>query len=73
MAANITNLHLFFHKTEADFEKQLQRDQDKIKICKELNIKLVVVPYSLNNYSSIETFLKTELKYLLSDDITLTI
>ena len=62
-----------FHKTEADFEKQLQRDQDKIKICNELNIKLVVVPYALNNYSSIETFLKTELKYLLSDDITLTI
>ena len=58
-----------FHKTEEDFNKQVIRDQDKLNACKELNIKLIVVPYTLNNTSSIELFLKTELKYLLLDDV----
>jgi len=55
----------FFHQNEDGFLKQLQRDEEKVKICSELNIKLIVVPYFLNNNNLIENFIKEELELLI--------
>lgn len=47
----------FFHKTSEDFKVQLQRDQNVRNYCKENNVLLIEIPYTLNTYESIKDFL----------------
>ena len=51
----------FFHQNEEEFKKQLQRDDEKLKKCFELNINLIIIPYNLNNYKSIEQYIKSKI------------
>jgi hypothetical protein len=37
----------FFHKTEENFEKQLEHDELKLKLCTKENVKLIIVPYTI--------------------------
>jgi len=39
----------YFHRTPDAFEKQLQRDKLKEKLCRENGVYLIVVPYSVKN------------------------
>lgn len=47
----------FYDHEEKGFEKQLTRDENIRKYCKGAGIKLIEVPYTLDNYSSISDFL----------------
>lgn len=48
----------YFHgHEEGDFEKQLTRDKNIREYCKSHKIKLIEVPYTLDNYDSISNFL----------------
>jgi len=40
----------FFHKTKKDFESLQERDRLKKKLCKENNIKLIIIPHNFNCY-----------------------
>lgn len=48
----------FFHKTESNFQKQLKRDENVRKYCKENNIILIEIPYTYNTYEKISEVLK---------------
>lgn len=37
-----------FHKTRTDFEKQTERDLYKQNVCKNMGIKLITVPYTVD-------------------------
>lgn len=37
----------FFHRTHKEFLKRLDYDKQKIKLCKEQNVNLIVVPYTV--------------------------
>jgi len=37
----------FFHRTYKEFLKRLDYDKQKIKLCKEQNVKLIVIPYTV--------------------------
>lgn len=47
----------FFHKTEDSFKNQLKRDQNVRNYCKENNIILIEIPYTLDTYEKIKDFL----------------
>ena len=34
-----------FHKAQADFVRQLERDEFKLKLCQKRGITLIIVPY----------------------------
>lgn len=53
----------FFHKTYQDFLEQQERDKFKQEQCKLLNIKLLVIPYTVP-YNQLETFIINEIKKL---------
>jgi len=40
-----------FHYTKRDFERQLERDFRKRKLCKEYGLILCTIPYQFNNYT----------------------
>lgn len=40
---------LHFHKTEELFNKQVKYDEIKVKLCKDNNIKLIIIPYTIKN------------------------
>jgi hypothetical protein len=42
----------YYHKTMDGFLKQQERDKLKYSLCKENNIKLCIIPYTYNCYSS---------------------
>jgi len=50
----------FFHKSEQDFKNQQERDQIKYRLCKQNNIKLIIIPYQFNCYDKVklETFIR---------------
>ena len=54
-----------FHQNEEAFKKQLQRDEQKVITCSNLNINLIIVPYSLNNYKLIEEYITSQLKNII--------
>lgn len=49
----------YFHKSKQDFVKQQNRDKKLRKYCEDNNIKLIEIPYYINN---INTYLKRKLK-----------
>lgn len=49
-----------FHKTEEEFNEQIYRDKLKKKLCKKENVKLIVVPYSVD-----DGFTDKEIRYKL--------
>lgn len=51
----------YFHKSELDFAKQLQRDEDKRRKCKDKGVLLIEVPYTIDN-EKIREFLIHQLK-----------
>lgn len=52
----------FYHKRGyGDFLKQVERDKLKAQICKERNIRLIVIPHTVE-YSDLEQYIKLELK-----------
>jgi|SRR5271156_3529100 hypothetical protein len=54
----------FFHKSYQDFIDQQNRDQFKYNKCRELNIKLIVVPSSIK-YENLESYIKNEIKKIV--------
>jgi hypothetical protein len=54
-----------FHSTRAQFVAQCQRDALKEKICDERNIKLVIIPHTIQR-DDLEQFLRTELQHELA-------
>jgi hypothetical protein len=48
-----------FHKVEADFQRNKERDKFKSDKCKEYNINLIIVPYTILN-SQIPQFIENE-------------
>lgn len=48
----------YFHTSRKYFQKQLQRDETKARLCRENGVKLIVVPWNVKN---IEEFLKPHL------------
>lgn len=53
----------FFHKTSEDFEKQLERDLRKNKLCKQNDILLIIIPYNYNylNPKKLKDFIEEKL------------
>lgn len=51
----------YFHKTYAEFEKRLEDDKIKIILCKEKNINLLIVSYTIKN---VEEYIENELTKL---------
>lgn len=49
----------YFHKSKQDFVKQQNRDKKLRKYCEDNNIKLIEIPYYINN---INTYLKRKLQ-----------
>lgn len=49
----------YFHQSEKDFEKQVQRDELKKKLCEENGIKLITVPF---NVTDLEEFIQSKLQ-----------
>lgn len=47
----------FFHHLDSDFNKQLIRDQNVRDYCKENNIFLIEIPYTLDTYEKVKYFL----------------
>ena len=47
----------YFHKTDEGFLKQLNRDNEVRKYCKENNIILIEIPYTYNTYEKVEQLL----------------
>lgn len=54
-----------FHTTYAQFSAQRTRDALKIDLCKEHNVKLVLIPHTVQR-AEIESFLRTELEQELA-------
>lgn len=52
-----------FHKTQADFARQLERDALKLKLCKDRGITLIVVPYTLD-YNGFQEYITKKYKKL---------
>ena len=50
----------FFHKTRKNFKRQKERDTIKSRICKDLGITLIRVPWHIK-YDDLEAYLKLEL------------
>lgn len=50
-----------FQKDYAEFEEQLRRDKLKVSICKEIGIKLIVIPYTYANDSDKINYIKEQL------------
>lgn len=38
---------IWFHKSENDFKRQKERDKQKLRLCSEKNIKIILIPYWL--------------------------
>lgn len=49
-----------FHKTREQFDKQVENDIKKVKLCKENNLDLIVIPhkYSYRNEDDMKNFIK---------------
>ena len=47
----------YFHKTQEEFDHQIQRDKFIENYCNSKGIKLIVVPYILSDYHSLSDFL----------------
>ena len=45
----------YFHKTKEHFLSNQQRDRDKEQYCKENNIKLIIIPYTIKDLTSFIT------------------
>jgi len=59
-----------FHRKEGDFQKRLEYDRIKVEKCKEMGIKLIIIPYDVE-YENICNFIASELKkigYQISND-----
>ncbi|WP_052728592.1 hypothetical protein [Domibacillus tundrae] len=54
----------FFHKTEEDFIKRRADDKRKQKMCNELGINLIIIPYTLENDESLFSFICEKLDEL---------
>lgn len=52
----------FFHRTEIEFRKQLERDQQKRDECVHLGLRLIEVPYTLSTYDEKEAFIRSEVE-----------
>lgn len=50
----------FFHKSFKDYIAQLQRDKFKYEKCKERNINLIVIPYTMRTESLIEKYISSK-------------
>jgi hypothetical protein len=48
----------YWHKTEEKFHWQLQKDKEKIEICKQNNIHLLIVPYTIP-YEQLYMYIKS--------------
>jgi DNA-directed RNA polymerase subunit RPC12/RpoP len=51
----------YFHKTKEALEQQKERDNLKIKICKENNINLIVIPYTIK-FEDLYNYIYEEVK-----------
>ena len=51
----------YFHKSEEKFKKQKERDQVKLKLCKENEVDLIVIPFDIVN-ENILPYIVKELK-----------
>ena len=40
----------YFHQNEETFKKQLVRDEEKNRICEEMGINLITIPYSVSGH-----------------------
>ena len=52
-----------FHRTKDDFTQQLKRDEDKRRMCKAHNVKVVEIPYNIK-YEKLESYIRIQLKKL---------
>jgi len=48
-----------YYKTKKEFEEQQKRDKEKIKLCNQNNVRLVVVSHDVN-FAKLEEFIKQE-------------
>lgn len=55
-----------FHRKDNAFEKQKQKDKQKIELCKQHNIQLIIIPYNVKNKEEfiINEILKNEDYYI---------
>jgi uncharacterized protein YkuJ len=55
-----------FHRDPEDFNKQLERDRRKYKLCAENKVDLIIIPYTFdfNNKDELEIFIRDELEKL---------
>lgn len=55
-----------FHRDPEDFNKQLERDRRKYRLCAENKVDLIIIPYtfSFNNKDELEVFIRDELEKL---------
>lgn len=66
----------FFHKTPEGLDKQILRDNEKAEICKQMNINLLVIPYTYSIYidkNKLEAYILDYLyehKYIQADKRT---
>jgi hypothetical protein len=64
----------FYHKDVESFNKQLERDKQKIELCKQNKINLITIPYNVHKMVDKFNFIKKELKdlnILFDDTITI--
>lgn len=54
----------FFHRTDDAFEKQQERDKEKLKICQERKIHLILVPhtYTYKNRDKMKEYISNQLQ-----------
>jgi hypothetical protein len=55
-----------FHRTIDIFEKCQQRDKEKHKLCKDNNVKLIIIPYTVKN-SDLYTYIKERCENIPND------
>jgi hypothetical protein len=60
----------YFHRQESKFIKQQENDKKKIKLCKENNIKLIIIPYDKVTEINLKEYIINELK---NNDININI
>lgn len=51
----------YFHKSPEDYNTQVERDNLKMRRCKEVGVTLIVVPDTVR-YNEMDTFIRSELK-----------
>ncbi|MDD4931377.1 MAG: hypothetical protein PHG66_04520 [Candidatus Colwellbacteria bacterium] len=51
----------YFHKSPDDYQNQVERDNLKVRRCKEAGVTLIIVPDTVR-YNEMEQYIKSELK-----------